>query len=187
MTALAEDQSGVACCWFGFVAKHRHIWPASWLRTALDVSRSGFHVRLGRARSERSRKEQAIGAKVWASFLAGARTDGARRVWRDVVAESLRCSLHCIEHLMLAQVLRARPRRLGLRKDEGPRQPATALNLLERAISSVRPKRKWIVDFAYDWTAAGRLYVVVVIEFFRRVVSFSMKAAMTTLQHGSQG
>jgi putative transposase len=29
---------------FAFIAKHRHIWPGSWLCEALDVSRSGFHA-----------------------------------------------------------------------------------------------------------------------------------------------
>ena len=29
---------------FGFIAKHRGIWPVSWLCGALDVSRSGFQA-----------------------------------------------------------------------------------------------------------------------------------------------
>ena len=28
---------------FAFIAKHRSVWPVSWLCEALDVSRSGFH------------------------------------------------------------------------------------------------------------------------------------------------
>ncbi len=34
---------------FGFIAKHRGIWPVAWLCEALGVSRSGFHAWLGRA------------------------------------------------------------------------------------------------------------------------------------------
>lgn len=33
---------------FAFIAKHRHIWPVSWLCRALEVSRSGFHAWLNR-------------------------------------------------------------------------------------------------------------------------------------------
>ena len=29
---------------FGFIAKHRSVWPVAWLCEALGVSRSGFHV-----------------------------------------------------------------------------------------------------------------------------------------------
>ena len=34
---------------FAFIAKHRGIWPVSWLCGALGVSRSGFHAWLARA------------------------------------------------------------------------------------------------------------------------------------------
>jgi putative transposase len=34
---------------FGFIAKHRGIWPVAWLCPALGVSRSGFHAWLGRS------------------------------------------------------------------------------------------------------------------------------------------
>lgn len=33
---------------FALIAKHRHIWPVSWLCDVLDVSRSGFHAWLNR-------------------------------------------------------------------------------------------------------------------------------------------
>ena len=29
---------------FAFIAKHRHIWPVSWMCAVLEVSRSGFHA-----------------------------------------------------------------------------------------------------------------------------------------------
>jgi transposase-like protein len=40
---------------FGFVAKHRGIWPAAFLCEALGVSRSGFYAWLSRGPSARSR------------------------------------------------------------------------------------------------------------------------------------
>jgi putative transposase len=165
---------------FAFVAKHRHIWPVSWLCDALDVSRSGFHAWLGRAPSRRSREDEEIGAKVRASFIASARTYGARRVWRDVMADGIDCGLHRIERLMRAQALRARPRRRGLPKDEGQRLAVTASNVLDRVFHADRPNQKWIADFTYVWTAEGWLYVAAVIDLFsRRVVGWSMKPEMT--------
>jgi putative transposase len=44
---------------FGFIAKHRGVWPAEWLCEALGVSRGGFYAWLTRPRSERSRSEGA--------------------------------------------------------------------------------------------------------------------------------
>jgi putative transposase len=118
---------------FVFIAKHRNIWPVAWLCNAMGVSRSGFHAWLNRTPSTRSRSDEAVSLQVKASFLASDRTYGARRVWRDLLADGVECGLHRIERLMRLQALRARPRRRRLPKDEGDRQVATvASNLLDR-------------------------------------------------------
>ena len=166
---------------FGFIAKHRGIWPVAWLCEALGVSRSGFHAWLGRPRSARSRSDEALGAKVRTSFIASDRTYGARRVWHDLLADGVACGLHRIERLMRLQALRARPRRRRLPPDAGERQAgAVAANLLDRSFEADAPNRKWIADFTYIWTAEGWLYLAAVIDLFsRRVVGWSMQASMT--------
>jgi len=166
---------------FGFIAKHRGIWPAGWLCEALGVSRGGFYAWLTRPRSQRSRSDEELGAKVRTSFVASDRTYGARRVWKDMLAERLSCGLHRIERLMRLQALKARPRRRRLPPDLGERQAtAVAANVLDRTFEASAPNRKWIADFTYVWTAEGWLYVAAVIDLFsRRVVGWSMRAAMT--------
>jgi transposase InsO family protein len=50
----------------------------------------------------------------------------------------------------------------------------------DRAFAAPAPNRRWIADFTYVWTAEGWLYVAAVIDLFsRRVVGWSMSAAMT--------
>ena len=164
---------------FGFIAKHRGVWPVSWLCEALGVSRSGFHAWLSRAPSARARSDEMLGARVRASFIASYRTYGARRVWHDVLAEGQPCGLHRIERLMRQQALKARPRRRGLPKDDGQRS-VIAANVLDRQFSAEAPNQKWVADFTYIWTAEGWLYVAAVIDLFsRRVVGWSMSATMT--------
>lgn len=92
---------------FAFIAKHRNIWPVAWLCEALGVSRTGFHAWVLRRPSRRSVSDHLIKAKVRDSFLASDRTYGARRVWRDLLAEGISCGLHEIERLMRLQALRA--------------------------------------------------------------------------------
>ena len=166
---------------FGFIAKHRSIWPVAWLCEALGVSRSGFHAWLKRDPGARSGEDDAIMPAVRASFVASARTYGARRVWRDVLEAGFSCGLHKIERLMRAQALRARPRRRALPKDDGERSAsAIAPNVLDRQFTADRPNRKWIADFTYVWTAEGWLYVAAVVDLFsRRVVGWSMTAEMS--------
>lgn len=164
---------------FAFIAKHRGIWPVSWICGALGVSRSGFHAWLVRAPSARAQSDVEVGGKVRASFKLSDRTYGARRVWHDVLAEGISCGLHRIERLMRQQGLRARPRRRGLPKDNGERS-VIADNVLDRQFAADKPNQKWVADFTYIWTAEGWLYVAAVIDLFsRRVVGWSMSATMT--------
>jgi hypothetical protein len=114
---------------FGFIAKHRNVWPVAWLCEALGVSRSGFHAWLHRGRCARSLADEAMMSTVRASFVASARTYGARRVWRDVLAEGFACGLHRIEHLMRTNALPARPRRRALPRDDGLRMTTVAPNV----------------------------------------------------------
>jgi putative transposase len=164
---------------FAFIAKHRSIWPVTWMCAALDVSRSGFHAWLTRPQSQRDRDDEVILTLVRTCFVGSDRTYGARRVWHDVLAEGLSCGLHRVERIMRENALRARPRRRGLPKDEGTRAVASP-NLLERQFAAEGPNRKWVADFTYIWTAEGWLYVAAVIDLFsRRVVGWSMQASMT--------
>jgi transposase InsO family protein len=125
---------------------------------ALGVSRSGFYAWLKRGPSARLPEGEAIMPAVKASFVASARTYGARRIWRDVLETGFSCGLHKIGRLMRAQALRPRPRRRALPKDDGERSAsAIAPNVLDRQFTADEPNRKWIADFTYVWTAEGCL------------------------------
>ena len=161
---------------FAFIAKHRHIWPVSWLCETLGVSRSGFHAWLSRPLSARAAYDGKLGSAMRQSFKDSDRTYGARRLWRDVLEEGLACGLHRIERLMRVNGLKARPRRRGLPKDDGERS-VIAENVLDRDFQADRPNQKWLADFTYIWTAEGWLYVAAVLDLFsRRIVGWSMKA-----------
>ena len=166
---------------FAFIAKHRGIWPAEWLCEALGVSRGGFHAWLTRPPSRRSRSDETLAVKVRNSFIGSDRTYGARRVWHDLLADGISCGLHRIERLMRSQALRARPKRRRLPPDTGDRSMGTVpSNVLDRQFAAPAPNRKWVADFTYVWTAEGWLYVAAVVDLFsRRVVGWSMSAAMT--------
>lgn len=59
-------------------------------------------------------------------------------------------------------------------------QASSLQTFSNRTFEAAAPNRKWIADFTYVWTAEGWLYVAAVIDLFsRRVVGWSMSAAMT--------
>ena len=122
---------------FSFIAKHRGIWAVDWMCEALGVSRGGFYAWLTRPRSQHSCDDEDLGARVRASFLASDRTYGARRIWRDLVAEGMSCGLHRVERLMRLQAFKARPRRRLLLPDLGERQSTgVAPNVLDRSFEA---------------------------------------------------
>ena len=131
---------------FAFIAKHRHIWPVSWLCEVLEVSRSGFHAWLNRPTSAHEIQDAKLVTAIETSFKASDLTYGARRVWRDVLEEGFACGLHRIERLMRINALRARPRRRGKPKDDGERS-LIADNILDRDFQADRPNQKWLADF----------------------------------------
>lgn len=166
---------------FGFVAKHRGIWPVALICEALGVSRSGFYGWLTRPPSERARRHGELSEAIRRSFVDSDRTYGARRVWHDLLAAGIDCGLHAVERLMKRHALRARPRRRRLPADTGNR-PTThlAANVLDRQFEAPAPNRKWVADFTYIWTAEGWLYVAVVLDLFsHRVVGWSMSRTMS--------
>ena len=92
---------------FGFVAKHRGIWPRNGC-----AGRSGSRGVASMPGLTRPPSDEDVGAKVRASFLASDRTYGARRVRHDMMAEGVSCGLHRIQRLMRR---RARPQLRSVR------------------------------------------------------------------------
>ena len=166
---------------YGFIAKHRGIWPAAWICEMLDVSRSGFYEWLERPASARSQANAAMTVQIRTSFIDSDRTYGARRVWHDLKEWGFACGLHRVERLMKNAALRARPKRRRQPQDVGQRLEHTiAPNILDRAFVASSANQKWVADFTYIWTGEGWLYVAVVIDLHsRRAVGWSMNSQMT--------
>ena len=166
---------------FGFIAKHRAVWPVRVLCEVLEVSASGFYEWLGRQPSKRAVANDKLTGLIRQSFEASDRTYGSRRVWRDVLSWGERCGIHRVARLMRAAGLAARKKRRRSPQDTGVRpENSIAPNLLQREFDADAPNKKWLADFTYVWTGEGWLYVAVVLDLYsRRIVGWSMKSEMT--------
>jgi len=166
---------------FGFVAKHRGIWPVDVLCEALGVSRSGFYAWRTRPPSTRARTDAAMLVTIRTSFVLSDSTYGARRMLDDVRDAGHVCGRQRVERLMKAAALRARPRRRARPVDHGERPVHTlAPNVLDRQFTATAPNQKWVADFTFLWTGEGWLFVAAVLDLFsRRVVGWSMQSTMT--------
>lgn len=88
-------------------ARHVQTWVKSAIHLRLGWSAVNWRSSMKRGPCVRSREDEAIMPAVRASFVASARTYGARRIWRDVLEAGFSCGLHKIERLMRSQALRA--------------------------------------------------------------------------------
>jgi putative transposase len=139
---------------FGFIAKHRAVWLIRVMCAVLQVSPIGFYEWFGRAPSRRARANEKLTGLIRQRFEASDRTDGSRRVWRDLQAWGERCGIHRVERLMHAASLAARKKRRRVPNDTGVwPEHSIAPNLLQRAFEAEAPNRKWLADFTYVWTA----------------------------------
>lgn len=115
------------------MAKHRGIWPLTWMCETLDVSRGRFYAWLKRPPSLRARTYRQWLLPIRAGFAESDSTYGARRVWLDLRAGGIGCGLQRVERLMRANRLPARPKHRRLPGDTGPRpEHAIAPNVLDR-------------------------------------------------------
>jgi len=166
---------------FGFIARHRGIWPVRWMCEVLDVSHGGFYEWLQRPPSARERVNRQLLMQVRISFEQSDRTYGSPRVWRDLRAWGHMCGRHRIARLMRTAGLQGRRRRRRLPRDLGERPTSSiAPNLLEREFTATAPNQRWVADFTYIETGEGWLYFAVVMDLFsRRIVGWSASSTMT--------
>ena len=166
---------------FGFIAKHRGIWPVEVQCEALGVSRSGFYAWGTRSPSVRARTDAALSHTIRVSFAVSDSTYGARRMLTEVREAGHVCGRQRVTRLMRTAALRARPRRRAKPVDAGERAAhMIAPNVLDRQFTASAPNQKWVADFTYVWTHEGWLYVAVVLDLFsRRAVGWAMQSTMT--------
>ena len=166
---------------YGFIARHRTVWPTRPMCTVLGVSRSGFYDWLNRQPSRRAREDQRLLTLIRTSFTQSDATYGSPRVWDDLAEWGERCSRKRVARLMRSSGLHARARRLRPPSDSGMRpEHCIAPNVLDRQFEAAGPNQKWVADFTYIRTGEGWLYLAVVLDLFsRRAVGWSMSAQMT--------
>lgn len=166
---------------YGFIARHRTVWPTRAMCRVMEVSHSGFYEWLGRSPSCWQRENLRLTGRIRESFEASDRTYGSPRVWRDLHDAGEACSENRVARLMQAAGLQARRKRRRSPTDTGVRpEHSIAANMLERQFEADAPNRKWVADFTYLWTAEGWLFVAAVLDLYsRRIVGWSMSGAMT--------
>jgi transposase InsO family protein len=149
----------------------------------LGVSDSGFYAWRKRPPCERAIADELLMARVRIAHEASNGSYGAPRVHRDLRDTGLHVGKKRVARLMRAAGLMARqPTRSGVRTTDSSHAHALAPNLLARRFDAdgvAALDRVWVSDLTYVPTAAGWLYLAVVLDLkSRRVVGWALRETL---------
>lgn len=163
------------------IDKLRDKFAVSRLCETLEVSVSGYYAWRKRAKSKRAQEDERLTQLVEAIFNDNRRVYGAPRIHKELQARGERISVKRVARLMRAVGLRAQlpsKRVQTTVRDDAHRAKD---NLLARDFCAKQPNEKWCGDITYIPTAAGWLYLAVIIDLFsRRVVGWATSSSLAS-------
>jgi len=152
--------------------------PVSQLCSVLGVQKSRYYYWQAHRQPTARRVHLQVQAK--AIHAETRQTYGSRRMSLELRAKGLDVGRHPARSLMReAGLVAVRPKqRHAYPAGETAR---VADNVLDRPFDAARPNQKWVGDITYLWTAAGWVYLAVVLDLFsRKVVGWHLSDAPDT-------
>lgn len=169
---------------YAWIQQHRDSFPIDAMCEVLKVSRSGFYKSLQPRSSPRSQRTSAIKADVKKAYEQSNGIYGSYKIAKQLQADP---AMETACRNTIAKAMRE----MGLKSRVSKRfRPATTVadpskqaapNMLNQDFSAEAPNQKWVADITYLPTAAGWVYLAVVIDLFsRKVVGWKVSAQLTT-------
>jgi putative transposase len=169
---------------YAWIREHRDSFPVAVQCQVLEVSASGYYAWLDREPSPRALRHERIQAAVRQVHAQSYGIYGSQKVARRL-AERPDLESACRNTVAKAM------RELGLKsriprtftptttQTDPTRQPAP--NHLAQDFTATAPNRKWVTDITYLPTAAGWVYLAVVLDLFsRKVVGWALGNSLVT-------
>jgi putative transposase len=163
------------------VTAHQAFHAVATTCRVLGVSPSGYYAWHKRPLSAHARADVELTAEIQAIHRESRGTYGAPRVHAELAARGLRISRKRVARLMRAAGVHGVSRRkqfVTTRRDETAQ---AARDLVNRQFQATAPDRLWVADITYIPTAAGFLFLAVVLDVWsRRVVGWAMAGHLRT-------
>jgi putative transposase len=147
----------------------------------LGVSTSGYYAWRDRRPSAQAQGDRVLTQKIREVHSASDGTYGMPRIRKQLRAEGVRVSRKRVARLMKASCLRGVTRRRFHATTVRDERQRPAPDLVNRNFQARAPDQLWVADITFVPTAAGFLYLAVVLDAFsRKVVGWSMAEEMPT-------
>jgi putative transposase len=163
------------------MSANQALFPIAAMARVLGVSTAGYYAWRSRPPSTRAAADAALLKRVRTIHAVSRGTYGAPRVHAELRAEGRTVGKKRIARLMRTAGIIGVSRRHGIVTTQRDRNARPAPDLVDRNFTPDRPNQLWVADITYIPTAAGFLYLAVVLDAFsRRIVGWSMETHLRT-------
>ena len=155
---------------FAFVRDHATTWPVRVMCRVLGVTAAGYYAWRDRPLGARATTRASLADPIRTVFAEVKGRYGSPRVYRELVARGIRCTLNTVARVMralgLAACRRPRPRTAGPAGAAADDTP----HVLDREFTATRPNEKWVTDITYIRTGEGWAYRAAVEDLYSRSI-----------------
>jgi putative transposase len=164
------------------MSTNQALFPVAPMARVLGVSKAGYYAWVDRPPSARAEADAELLKRIRTVHVSSRETYGSPRIHAELRSAGQRHSRKRIARLMReAGLVGASHRRGGpvtTRRDDEARP---APDLVDRNFTAAAPNRLWVGDITYVPTAAGFVYLAVVLDAFsRRIVGWAMANHLRT-------
>jgi len=164
------------------MSTNQALFPVAPMARVLGVSKAGYYAWMDRSPSARAEADAALLKRIRTVHVSSRETYGSPRIHAELRGAGQRHSRKRIARLMREAGLAGASHRRGgpvtTRRDDEARP---APDLVDRNFTADAPNRLWVGDITYVPTAAGFIYLAVVLDAFsRRVVGWAMANHLRT-------
>jgi putative transposase len=163
------------------MSAHQAEFPIATMARVLGVSVSGYYAWRSRPASAHAATDAVLLRRIRTIHAASHGTYGAPRVHAELQAEGTTVARKRVARLMRGAGLRGVSRRRfpATTRREPSHRPAN--DLVGRDFRAAGPNRLWVADITYVPTAAGFLFLAVVLDAWsRRIVGWAMATDLRT-------
>jgi putative transposase len=147
----------------------------------LEVSASGYHAWVDRPPSARAKRDAELVDAIRAIHAASRGTYGVPRVHAELREDGVRVGRKRVARLMLAAGLQGVSRRKGFKTTVRGKDAQPVPDLVKRHFTAEHRDQLWVADITYIPTAAGFLFLAVVLDVWsRRIVGWAMATHLRT-------
>lgn len=157
------------------------VFPIATMARVLGVSTAGYYAWSHRPPSARATADGALLKRIRTVHATSRGTYGAPRVHADLRANGQQHGRKRIARLMRIAGLVGVSRRRGVVTTRRDKEARPAPDLVDRNFAAERANQLWVADITFIPTAAGFLYLAVVLDAWsRRIVGWSMANHLRT-------